>query len=124
MKCPPAIASSIDRTAGSGSSSIRIAALAARRRRATLAGQRHDRLADVMALARGQQLLVVEDRAEVVVAGHVGRGEHGRDPRRPSRRSATSIATIRAWASGLPTNSTSSSLRDGRDVVEVRPPGR
>ncbi len=47
--------------------------------RATLAGQHDDRLADVMALVCGQQLLVVEDRAEVVVTRHVGRGEHGRD---------------------------------------------
>ena len=63
--------------------------------RPALARQRDDGLADVMALARGQHLLVVEDRAEPVVAGHVGRGEHARDPLdlarprpRRSRRSA------------------------------------
>ena len=81
--------------------------------RPALAGQHDDRLADMMALVRGQQLLVVEDRAEMVVARHVGRREHRRDPLDLRAAAATSIATIRPCAIGLPTNSTSSSLRNG-----------
>ncbi len=63
-------------------------------RRATFPGEHHDGLADVGAHRYGQQFLVVENRPEGVVAGHVGVGEHGRDPLDPGRGGRVDLADL------------------------------
>lgn len=49
------------------------------RKAATLASEHDNRLADAITLSRSQQLLIVKDRAKMVVTGHIGRGEDGCD---------------------------------------------
>ena len=88
------------------------------KRRASFAGQRDDRLGDVPAFARCQQLFVVHDRAEVVVAGDVGRGEDGRDSRTcepPRRRRPKRCAHARAGSS----RARRQLVAEARQVVEI-----
>ena len=77
-----------------------------------------DRMADVLDRALGEQGLAAQDRRDVVGAGDVGGGEHGRHARRPQRCPGVDGAEFAAGGRALDQESVQRAGRLG-NVVDI-----